>query len=156
MEELQSRGVMPDIGLHYESVQTLRTSLGQFCTQAMELVAQQQKKGGSLVCQRALDAIEQGYTDETLSLVSLSEKLNVSPNYLSACIKKYAGESFINILIRRRMDEARTLLLETPLKISEVAARCGYTDQHYFSYCFKKYCGTSPNLLRRQNQEEKG
>ena len=31
----------------------------------------------------------------------------------------------------------------------EIARRCGYSDQHYFSYCFKKYSGTSPVALRR-------
>ena len=31
----------------------------------------------------------------------------------------------------------------------EIARRCGYSDQHYFSYCFKKYSGTSPGALRR-------
>lgn len=48
--------------------------------------------------------------DADLSLVSLSELLKVSPNHLSACIKKYAGETFINTLIRRRMEAARELL----------------------------------------------
>ena len=48
------------------------------------------------------------------------------------------------------MEAARELLLGTDLKIQEIARRCGYSDQHYFSYCFKKYCGASPNALRRQ------
>ena len=26
----------------------------------------------------------------------------------------------------------------------EIARRCGYTDQHYFSYCFKKYSADTP------------
>ena len=82
--------------------------------------------------------------------------LDVSPNHLSACIKKYAGETFINILIRKRMEAARELLASSPLKIQEVAQRCGYTDQHYFSYCFKKYCGESPNALRQQPGGRKG
>ena len=106
-------------------------------------------KGGSLVCQRALDTLEKHYMDADLSLVSLSEMLDVSPNYLSACIKKYAGETFMNILIRRRMEAARSLLTTTSLRVQEIAGRCGYTDQHYFSYCFKKYCGQSPNAMRR-------
>ena len=88
--------------------------------------------------------------DADLSLVSLSGVLDVSPNHLSACIKKYAGETFINILIRKRMEAARELLSTTQLKVQEVARRCGYTDQHYFSYCFKKYCGESPNAMRRR------
>ncbi len=112
-------------------------------------------KGGSLLCKRALDTLEQHYMDADLSLVSLSEMLDVSPNHLSACIKKYAGETFINILIRKRMDAARELLVNSPLKIQEISQRCGYTDQHYFSYCFKKYCGESPNAMRRRLNSEK-
>ena len=107
-------------------------------------------KGGSLLCKRALDMLDQHYMEADLSLVSLSGMLDVSPNHLSACIKKYAGETFINILIRKRMDAARDLLISSHLKIQEIAQRCGYTDQHYFSYCFKKYCGESPNAMRRR------
>ena len=77
--------------------------------------------------------------------------LDVSPNHLSACIKKTAGETFINILVRRRMETAQQLLLTTDLQIQEIARRCGYSDQHYFSYCFKKYSGTSPGALRRSH-----
>ena len=93
--------------------------------------------------------------DANLSLVSLSGMLDVSPNHLSACIKKYAGETFINILIRKRMEAARELLADSSLKIQDVSQRCGYTDQHYFSYCFKKYCGESPNAMRRRLELEK-
>lgn len=88
--------------------------------------------------------------DPGLSLVSLSGMLDVSPNHLSACIKKYAGETFINTLIRKRMEAAGELLSTSALKVREIAERCGYTDQHYFSYCFKKYCGESPNSMRRR------
>ena len=106
-------------------------------------------QGGELLCQRALELLDQRYMDADLSLVSLSGMLDVSPNHLSACIKKTAGETFINILVRRRMETAQQLLLTTDLQIQEIARCCGYTDQHYFSYCFKKYSGTSPVALRR-------
>ena len=112
------------------------------------------RKGGGL-CERALEIIEQRYMDENLSLASLSAMLNVSPNHLSACIKKYAGDTFINILIRRRMEAGRELVTGTELKLQEISRRCGYTDQHYFSYCFKKYCGESPNAMRRRLSAER-
>lgn len=113
-------------------------------------------KGGEPLCRRALEAIEQNYRDPNFSLASLGAMLEVSPNHLSACIKKYAGETFINTLIRRRMQAAQELLTGTNLKIREVAERCGYTDQHYFSYCFKKYSGESPNALRRRLEQRSG
>ena len=112
-------------------------------------------KGGELLCKRALEALDQHYMEADLSLVSLSGMLDVSPNHLSACIKKYTGETFINILIRKRMDAARELLTSSGLKVQEVSQRCGYTDQHYFSYCFKKYCGESPNAMRRRLEQER-
>ena len=112
-------------------------------------------RGGERLCRRALDLLDQHYMDANLSLAALSGMLDVSPNHLSACIKKYAGETFINILIRRRMEAARDLLTERDLKIQEVAQRCGYTDQHYFSYCFKKYCNESPNAMRRRLEAER-
>ena len=51
------------------------------------------------------------------------------------------------------METAQTLLLTTDLQIQEIARRCGYTDQHYFSYCFKKYTGVSPNSCRRTYED---
>ncbi len=108
-----------------------------------------QRRGGEWVGRQALAEIERRYREADLSLASLSSLLNVSPNHLSACIKKYAGEGFLNLLIKRRMEAAREQLETTSLRVAEVAERCGYTDQHYFSYCFKKHFGVSPNALRQ-------
>ncbi len=151
LTELHNRELLPAFGFRYRPAEQVKRELKDFCLCAMELLGAQQQKGGSLLCRRALEYIEQNYADESLSLVSLSAVLDVSPNHLSACIKKYAGETFINILISKRMEAARELLLTTPLKVLEIAQRCGYSDQHYFSYCFKKYCGAPPNSLRRQS-----
>ena len=86
----------------------------------------------------------------------MSEQLHVSPNYLSANMKKYAGDTFMNLLIKKRMEVAHALLTTSSLKIYEVARQCGYSAQHYFSFCFKKYYGVSPAQLRRAESERGG
>ena len=107
-------------------------------------------EGVRSLCRQAMKIIASEYQDETLSLSSVSERLHVNPNYLSANMKKYAGDTFINLLIRERMEHALRLLQQPGgLKIAEISAACGYTDQHYFSYCFKKYHGMSPARMRR-------
>ena len=58
--------------------------------------------------------------------------------------------------IDKKDNAAKELLANPDFKIQDIAQRCGYTDQHYFSYCFKKYCGESPNALRRRMEAEKG
>ncbi|MBQ9663149.1 MAG: response regulator [Oscillospiraceae bacterium] len=108
------------------------------------------RDGVRALCQQAMKIIASEYQNDSLSLSSVSEQLHVNPNYLSANMKKYAGDTFINLLIRERMEHALQMLQQSgSVKIADVAAACGYTDQHYFSYCFKKYHGISPVKMRR-------
>ena len=64
-------------------------------------------------------------------------------------MKKDTGETFKELLTKKRIETAKELLMDTNMKVREISEKCGYNDQHYFSYCFKKYSGTSPVALRR-------
>ena len=80
----------------------------------------------------------------------------MSVSYLSTLIKKVSGKSFTTLLTEKRMEVAREQLLYSPKKILEIAMDCGYSDNHYFSYCFKKYFGISPKKMRESvTNEEK-
>ncbi|MFI3238686.1 MAG: response regulator [Lachnospiraceae bacterium] len=119
----------------------------------IELVIENSKKSAPSICDMALELIETSYTDTDLSLVSMSKKIAVSPNYLSGLIKKTTGSTFIDLLVKKRIQTAQKMLLTTEYKIKDIAELCGYSDQHYFSYCFKKYAGCSPNAFRQQHEE---
>ena len=43
--------------------------------------------------------------------------------------------------------------VERQRRIAEVSRRCGYADQSYFGYCFKKYYGKSPARMRQEQKE---
>jgi len=119
--------------------------------EAKDIMSSQRKQNSELLCDGAIHIIETEYGDETLSLVSISERLHVSSSYLSAILRKNRGDTFVNLLTAKRMAAAKELLKCTSMKIMEVAKRCGYNDQHYFSYCFKRYYGTSPNKIRKSS-----
>ena len=51
------------------------------------------------------------------------------------------------------MDVALKLLWSGSSRIAEVSRRCGYADQSYFGYCFKKYYGKSPARMRQEQKE---
>lgn len=55
----------------------------------------------------------------------------------------------MNLLTQKRMRVAEELLRNGKKRISEIARRCGYVDQSYFGYCFKKYYGASPVRMRQ-------
>lgn len=106
------------------------------------------------LCARAVQMVEKEYMDESMSLQLVSDRLHVSANYLGANLKRFAGDSFMNLLIKRRMTAALGLLRTDGIRIAEIARRCGYTDQSYFGYCFKKYYGMSPARMRQEAGRE--
>ncbi len=140
--------------LFLESPREMEERYKAFCLMAREVAAEHRKKSGSVICDQALAIMESRFADPELSLNSISAEISVSPNYLSTLIKRSTGNTFIDLLTRKRMETAKELLLGTSMKIREVSEKCGYNDQHYFSYCFKKYEGISPNACRRKFERE--
>ena len=143
----------PDADFHeaykeaMEALKTAETESG-FC-------AADGQSGIDQLCGRVLQIIDKEYMDETLTLQSVSDRLHVSASYLGPNIKKNAGDTFINLLIRKRMAVALNLLQSSDSRIAEIARRGGYSDQSYFGYCFKKFYGVSPAKMR-QEREQKG
>lgn len=132
----------------------IREEIMKFCISARDVILQQRKLNSEIICDQAVRIIQEEYSNETLTLGVLSERLHISATYLSALIKKVKGESFINLLTEKRMQVAKDYLLDTSMKIMEITSLCGYSDQHYFSYCFKKYYGMSPNKMREAARDE--
>ncbi len=52
------------------------------------------------------------------------------------------------------MQAAYDMLVCTNMRVLEIAEKCGYSDQHYFSYCIKKFYGDSPNHIRAASRGE--
>ena len=138
----------------YSSESVMKGELLDFCINAKSIINQSQRRDTEILCDRVIQIINSQYSDENLSLASVSNTLAVSPNYLSALIKKTKKKNFITLLTERRMKEAHDMLVCTTMKVLEVAQRCGYSDQHYFSYCFKKFYGESPNKVRSTTRGE--
>lgn len=98
----------------------------------------------------AKNFIDSNYYNESISLQSISDKLNVSTAYLSKLLKKEEGISFIDYLTQIRIKKALQLMKDPKLKIYEIAEKVGYNDQHYFSTAFKRVIGMSPIEYRRR------
>ncbi len=125
----------------------------KICLNARNIVSEQRKKSSEVLCENTIRIINEQYMNPNLSLSDVSSENSVSPNYLSAIIKRENGSTFKDLLTKRRIEKAEELLLCTSMKIRDIAEKCGYNDQHYFSYCFKKYTGMSPNVCRRNHEE---
>ena len=132
----------------YSNENVMQKELTLFCEQAKDIIVRSQRRDSEILCDRAIAMINEQYQNEGLSLTNVSSELAVSPNYLSTLIKKTTGKNFVTLLTERRMRAAYDMLICSTMKILEITEKCGYTDQHYFSYCFKKFYGESPAKVR--------
>ncbi|KUO49555.1 MAG: two-component system response regulator [Desulfitibacter sp. BRH_c19] len=99
--------------------------------------------------EKALNYIHEHF-HEAISLADVASQVYRSPEYFSRLFKGVTGENFSIYLINYRLIQARSLLSNTDLKITEIAYRVGYQNPSYFSRLYKKYMGITPEEERRK------
>ncbi|MCI6998257.1 MAG: AraC family transcriptional regulator [Eubacterium sp.] len=97
-----------------------------------------------------LQYIQHNY--QTLTLSSLAELFHYSEPHLCTLIKQNTGFTFTDLIKRLRLADATDYLLNTNLKISEIAERIGYNSADHFSRIFRTTYKISPQEYRKQNQ----
>jgi AraC-like DNA-binding protein len=105
----------------------------------------------SLLIEKVKSYIEEHFIDQDFSLSGLSDHFGLNSSYLSRLFKEESGETFISYVTRVRIENAKTLLLETPRSIKEVSFRVGYLNPLTFTRIFKKNTGKTPSLYRQQD-----
>lgn len=99
--------------------------------------------------QLAKDYINQNFSEPSLSLYTVSKIVGFSPNHFSTVFSQETGETFIEYLTKRRIIEAKKLIMNTDKRFADIAFEVGYSDSHYFSYVFKKKIGKSPKEFKK-------
>jgi AraC family transcriptional regulator, transcriptional activator of pobA len=76
--------------------------------------------------------------------------LNVTPNHLTKSVKTVTGKSPTQWIDGLIVLEAKVLLYQSRLTISEISQELGIEDPSYFGRMFRKYTGQTPRDFRRQ------
>ena len=86
---------------------------------------------------------------EKISLVNLSNELNIHPAHLSRDFSKYFHCTFGEYVRKIRVEKSLALLPDKNLSLTEIAFLCGFADQSHFLRCFKKINGINPSAYRK-------
>ena len=92
--------------------------------------------------------IEENYKDIDLNLSTLSQKLKLTPTYVSLIYKEHMGDSLINTINKLRIEAAKKLLKETDENIGNIATKVGFNSSHVFIRVFKKHEGVTPGQYK--------
>ena len=89
---------------------------------------------------------------EDMNLKTLSYKYHMNASYLGQIFQKEAGCSFSQYLSNIKNGVAKDLILNTNMKINDIAREVGYPDTSYFYRKFKQCYGVSPASLRNMKK----
>ena len=84
-----------------------------------------------------------------LSVLDVSNSLNISPNYLSGLLKVLTGKSTQQHIHDKLIEKAREKLSISELSISEIAYDLGFEYSQSFSKLFKSKTGLTPSEFRQ-------
>ena len=92
--------------------------------------------------------IENNYVKE-ISLADFSGHVFLSESYFAHRFKDEFSVSPKKYVLDLRINKAKELLIETDLKINEIAREVGFSSQQRFNDIFKKYEGLTPLYFRK-------
>ncbi|NHN28934.1 helix-turn-helix domain-containing protein [Paenibacillus agricola] len=87
-------------------------------------------------------------TDLTLDLCAA--RLNYHPNYLKTVFRKETGVNFSDYLSQYRLNKAKKWLMETDMKVSEIAEKLRYQNSQNFIRYFRKMEDMTPGDYRKK------
>jgi AraC family transcriptional regulator len=103
-----------------------------------------------LVDRRIRRAVEfmHAQLDRELSIEEIAAAAYLSPFHFSRLFKKLTGATPHAYLANLRIARAQTLLAETDLSITQIAARVGYASSSHFTKAFRQATGLTPREFR--------
>ncbi|MBQ7887944.1 MAG: response regulator [Clostridia bacterium] len=109
--------------------------------------------GGSDGMRRTVQRVRayiDAHYDEAISLSTLAARFHVDDSYLSRMFKQQVGSNLMLYLAKTRIEQAKRLLIQKDMSITDVAQLVGYDDYAYFSRVFRRMEGKSPRAYREE------
>lgn len=102
---------------------------------------------------RDLAASAVGYINRNigkkLTVDIICSAFSCSRSTLMKCFRRDCGMTVNEYIVSRRIDIAKELLQYSELPVSEIASKCGFSDQLYFSRVFSSRVGVPPTVFRK-------
>ncbi|MDJ0823164.1 MAG: AraC family transcriptional regulator [Paracoccaceae bacterium] len=101
---------------------------------------------------RFAGAVTRGFRDPRI-MADYADALDVTPTHLTRACRDCCGKTAADILVERRLYEARHLLETTDQPIGDIAQALGFASAAYFTRFIKSHTGFAPSSLRRQSRK---
>lgn len=117
----------------------------EYCDQVLKFSTQRYSR----LIKKAIDFININL-QRNFTLNELADEIYTNPSHLSRQFKKETNETITDFINRKRISEAKRILLSSDRQITDIANMLGYNDINYFTKVFKKFTGTTPSAFKKK------
>lgn len=98
--------------------------------------------------QKYIDA----YYRQPVTVAGIAEMLSLNRSHFSRIFRRETGQTVQEYLIRRRLEAAKQLLLDSDHTVAQIAESAGFPSAAALSEAFRKREGYSPSAFRAHNR----
>lgn len=95
----------------------------------------------------------QQHLTEPVSIAELAAHCRISREHLARTFNRVLGISPRQMIIQLRLERAAHMLRHSTLSIKEIALRCGFVENYYFSRMFSAHYGQPASVYRKKHAD---
>ncbi|RAU95719.1 helix-turn-helix domain-containing protein [Paenibacillus sp. YN15] len=118
-----------------------------YCTEIDSSISRTNAAAEDPLLEEALEYIHLNAFNK-LNVKELSRKLGLTHAQFIRRFKAELGKTPVEYITFLRLEKAKELLVDTTSTLAQVASRCGYSNEYYFSNVFKHHVGMPPSRYR--------
>lgn len=107
------------------------------------------KHSKTWLVKNAIEYIEKNFQDNNLNVAKVADILFINYSYLSRVFKELVGITMTTYISNTRLTKACELLQNEEYTILQVALQTGFSNEYYFSQCFKNRYKFPPSKFKK-------
>ena len=129
---------------------TLLLLLSHMCRQHSQRLEHEPRDRHTISCIKQAISYIRANCQNDLFLEDLASLVGLSKYYFARYFHRVTGYTFVSYVNLTRCEKAKGLLIENQLSLKEIATKCGFSNQSYFTKTFLIYTGRLPSEYREE------
>lgn len=138
----------------YETLEEIKKLILSISIELAKMIENETLAKKKEVAQQVKEYIDENFADPNITIYTLADKVNLSPNYVRLIFKEIYNISPSDYLLEIRMNKAKELLIQTDYTVKKIAELVGFSDNRYFYITFKRHTGKTAEEFRKEHRQK--